>query len=108
MSVSIETLEQLKTKLVTQTDLGMPVQTDLYAHLTEVFNRLNLHNGHKGFDNFEQISGLVKRTNFEVKKVQKDDDLNNAMKVVNNAEAIAMIEKAKKFILSKNQPISHG
>lgn len=106
MSVSIDTLEQLKAKLLVLQDLGMPVKTDLYAHLTEVFNRLNLHNAHNGFDKFEDISGLVKRTNFEVKNFQKDEDLNNSMKVVSNAQAIALIEKAQKFILSRSQPIN--
>jgi hypothetical protein len=43
MSVSIETLEKLKIQLKQVKDLGTPIKADLYAHLTEVFNRIMLH-----------------------------------------------------------------
>jgi hypothetical protein len=43
MSVSIETLEKLKIQLKQLKDLGTPIKADLYAHLTEVFNRIMLH-----------------------------------------------------------------
>ena len=40
MSVGFETLEKLKKELKQAKDLGMPIKTDLYSHLIEVFNRI--------------------------------------------------------------------
>lgn len=104
MSVSIDTLETLKQKLISCKDLGMPIKTDLYSHLTEVFNRLNLHNQHNAWQDFEQISALVKRTSFEMKKVKTDKEVNRAVGVVSNAEAIKLIEEAQKFLQHRNKP----
>ena len=60
MSVSFETLDKLKKELQMIKDLGMPIKTDLYAHLTEVFNRIMLHHPEDGYEKFEEISALVK------------------------------------------------
>ncbi len=60
MSVSFETLDKLKKQLQQVKDLGMPIKTDLYNHLTEVFNRIMLHHPEDGYDKFEEISALVK------------------------------------------------
>ena len=43
MSVSLNTLEKLKSQLQQIKDLGTPIKSDLYTHLTEVFNRIMLH-----------------------------------------------------------------
>jgi len=47
-------------------DLGTPIKADLYTHLTEVFNRIMLHHPNDAFEKFEEISGLVKQTNFKI------------------------------------------
>ena len=60
MSVSFETLDKLKKELQMIKDLGMPIKTDLYSHLTEVFNRIMLHHPEDGYEKFEEISALVK------------------------------------------------
>ena len=60
MSVSFETLDKLKKQLQQVKDLGMPIKTDLYNHLTEVFNRIMLNHPEDGYDKFEEISALVK------------------------------------------------
>lgn len=60
MSVSLETLEKIKSQLQRARDLGTPIQSDLYTHLTEVFNRIMLHHPLDAYDKFEEISGLVK------------------------------------------------
>lgn len=44
----------------------MPISTDLYSHLTEVFNRIMLHHQDDGYEKFEEISALVKQTNFKI------------------------------------------
>ena len=67
MSVSLETLDQLKQQLKAVKALGNPLKTDFYTHLIEVFNRIQLHNFHDGYDKFEEISALVKQTNFKIK-----------------------------------------
>ena len=53
MSVSEQTLLDLKAKLKAQQELGLRVPTDLYAHLTEVFNRISLHHASGAFEEFE-------------------------------------------------------
>lgn len=60
MSVSYETLNKLQKELQQAKDMGMPIKTDLYGHLTEVFNRIMLHHPDTGYDKFEEISALVK------------------------------------------------
>ena len=76
MSVSLETLERLKTQLKKVKDLGTPIKADLYTHLTEVFNRIMLHHPADAYDKFEEISGLVKYTNFKIKDPDTDKDVN--------------------------------
>ena len=57
---ALETLEKLKKDLKQLKDLGMPIKTDLYSHLIEVFNRIMLHHPEDGYEKFEEISALVK------------------------------------------------
>ena len=76
MSVSLETLEKLKNQLKQVKDLGTPIKADLYTHLTEVFNRIMLHHPNDAYDKFEEISGLVKKTNFKIKDPEFDVQVN--------------------------------
>ena len=69
----------------------MPVSTSLYEHLTELFNRLSLHHQAEAWENFEQISGLVKRSQFVVNKTQNEQDVKNKIGVVTNAQALDFI-----------------
>lgn len=72
MSVNLQTLEKLKAQLKESKDLGQPIKADLYSHLIEVFNRIMLHHPTDAYDKFEEISALVKRTNFQIKDPQYD------------------------------------
>ena len=76
MSVSFETLDKLKKRLKEIKDLGMPIRADLYSHLTEVFNRIMLHHPEDGYEKFEEISALVKQTNFKIKDPANDFEVN--------------------------------
>lgn len=98
MSVSFETLEKLKTQLNQVKDLGAPIQSDLYGHLTEVFNRIMLHHPNDAYDKFEDISGLVKQTNFKIKDPSNDYDINEKAGVITNQDALDMIAKAKNLL----------
>jgi hypothetical protein len=60
MSVGLNTLERIKDQLKQAKNIGVPTQSDLYGHLTQVFNRIMLHHKEDGFDKLEQISQLVK------------------------------------------------
>jgi hypothetical protein len=40
----------MKQKLLATHTLGMPVDSDLYKHLVELFNRLTLHHQDVAFD----------------------------------------------------------
>jgi transcriptional regulatory protein LevR len=60
MSVSLETLERIKGQLKEEIGCGNNVNLDLYTHLTEVFNRIMLHNPQDAYHKFEEISHLIK------------------------------------------------
>ena len=76
MSVSLNTLEKLKSKLQEIKDIGHPIKADLYTHLTEVFNRIMLHHPDDAYDKLEEISGLVKKTNFKIKEPSDEHEIN--------------------------------
>ena len=84
MSVTLETLDKLRDQLKQIKDLGTPIKADLYTHLTEVFNRIMLHHPHDAFDKFEEISGLVKKTNFKIKDPNNDYEVNTKAGEVTN------------------------
>ena len=68
MSVSHETIDNIKNKLIQNSNIGMKTNNNMYSHLMETFSRINLHNQTDAWENFEEISGLVKRSNFQVAK----------------------------------------
>ena len=52
------------------------VKPDLYSHLTEVFNRIINYHPYDAFDRFEEISSLVKETNFNIADPKFDYEVN--------------------------------
>ena len=76
MSVNEQTLERIKTQLREARDIGGNVPQDLYSHLTEVFNRILLHHADNAYDQFEEISALVKQTDLKFKDPKNDFELN--------------------------------
>jgi len=76
MSVNTETLERIKMQLREAKDVGGKVPQDLYTHLTEVFNRILSHNPSSGFDDFEEISALVKQTHLKFQDPKLDVQIN--------------------------------
>ena len=98
MSVSYETQDRLKNQLKQIKDLGMPIKADLYSHLTEVFNRIMLHQPNDGYDKFEEISALVKQTNFKIQDPQNDYEVNTSAGVIQNKEMLVLIEKMKNLL----------
>jgi len=72
----------------------MPLDSDFVTHIVEVFSRINLHNGQDAYENFEQISGLVKLTNFKVNLKKQDTELMADSRVVTNQQALEMIARA--------------
>lgn len=89
----------MKNQFQQAKDLGLPIKTNLYEHLTEVFNRLNLHYQVDGFDRFEEISGLVKKNNFKLGTTKSDKDVNDAAMAA--TEVIGMISKAQALLRNK-------
>ncbi len=51
----------------------MPVKSDIQDHLIELFSRIMLHNPKNAYEKFEEISAIVKETNFKIKDPSKDD-----------------------------------
>ena len=98
MSVSIETLEKLKAHLRQQKQIGQPISQDLYSHLIEVFNRVILHHPNDGFDKFEEISALVKQTNFKITDPKTDFNVNSGMKAGSDLDRfMPLLERAQKL-----------
>ena len=71
-----ETLERIRCQLREARDIGASVPQDLYTHLTEVFNRVLVHQGDDAYDKFEEISVLVKQTDLKFKDAKSDKELN--------------------------------
>ena len=76
MSVSQQTLDKIRAQLREAKDIGGNVPQDLYPHLTEVFNRILMHNSDEAFDKFEEISALVKQTDLKFKDPKMDTEVN--------------------------------
>ena len=93
MSVSAETFDRIKTQLRQARDLGQPIKQDLYSHLIEVFNRIMLHHPDDGYDKFEEISALVKQTNFKIRDPKSDFDVNG-----NASQAPAKVAEMNKVL----------
>lgn len=71
----------------------MPIKTDMYSHLTEVFNRMMLHHPTDAYEKFEEISALVKQTNFKIRDPRQDFDVNKQAGAVTNQEMLDFIDK---------------
>jgi radial spoke head protein 4/6 len=94
------TLETLKRQLRTPGAQN----TDLYSHLNEVFNRIIKFHPYDAFDRFEEISTLVKQTNFKIRDPKFDYEVNgqaHAPPSVSQMEVLAFIEKAKNLLKEK-------
>lgn len=76
----------------------MPIQQDLYSHLTEVFNRIMMHHPEDAYDKFEDISALVKKTNFKIRDPDFDYVVNEKAGVISNKEALEFIERVKNLL----------
>ena len=76
----------------------MPISTDLYSHLTEVFNRIMLHHPDDGYEKFEEISALVKQTNFKIQDPKNDFEVNTKAGVIENKEMMEMLQKVKNLL----------
>ena len=74
------------------------MQQDLFTHLTEVFNRILMHHPNDAYDKFEDISALVKKTNFKIKDPEFDHVVNEKAGVITNKQALDLIDKIKKLL----------
>jgi hypothetical protein len=78
MSISPETLQKIRDQLQTAKHVGGAVPSDLYSHLTEVFNRIMLHHPTDSYEKFEEISTLVKHTHLSFADPKHDFEINAA------------------------------
>jgi hypothetical protein len=91
------TLETLKKQLRTPGAQN----SDLYSHLNEVFNRIMKYHPYDAFERFEEISDLVKQTNFKIRDPKFDYEVNGMAHAGPNKqqlEVLAFIEKAKNLL----------
>ena len=74
--------------------------SDLYTHLTEVFNRIMLHHAGDAYDKFEEISTLVKRTHLNFADPKHDFEVNqqSAARSANEEARNAWITKSKNLL----------
>ena len=54
-----------------------------------------MHHKEDGYDSFEDISAMVKETNFKIKDPEPDTAINEKAKQITNKEALEFIEKVK-------------
>ena len=106
MSVSLDTLERIKSQLKQARDQGSTVKLDLYTHLTEVFNRIMLHHPYDAYDKFEEISHLVKQTHLKIKDPKFDYDVNAIQHEQSNPQKEAWIKKCKNLLNEVSHPFA--
>ena len=97
-------LDAIKNQLKASQDQGAAVKPDLYSHLTEVFNRIIQYHPYDAFDRFEEISTLVKETNFKIADPKFDYEVNgnaNYQKTLTNSAAVVLIDRMRNLIHGK-------
>ena len=57
-----------------------------------------LHHPHDAFDKFEEISGLVKKTNFKIKDPNNDYEVNTKAGEVTNQQMLQLLDKARRLL----------
>lgn len=57
-----------------------------------------LHHPSDAFDKFEEISGLVKKTNFKIKDPNNDYEVNKKAGEIANKQMLDLIDKARKLL----------
>lgn len=97
MNINIETFEKVKNNLKDQKNVGA-TKTDLYTHMTEIFNRVMLHHPYDAYDKFEEISHLVKRTHLKIKDPKYDHQVNKIKDEKKNPQVEQMINQSKNLI----------
>lgn len=104
-------LNDIKSQLRFQSDPSQNVSQDLYDHLNEVFNRIIKYHTFDAFDKFEEISLLVKQTQFKIEDPKYAWEVNeNALgqrPQMTNALALEFIDKAKRLLQEKNDVAKH-
>ena len=77
MSLGINTLDKIKQQLKEAKSIGGSHKSDLYQHLTDVFNRIMLHHANgDAFSKVEEISQLVKQTHLKIEDPKYDIEVN--------------------------------
>lgn len=104
--ITEQTLERIRCSLREARDIGGSVPQDLYTHLTEVFNRVLVHNSDDAYDKFEEISALVKQTDLKFKDPKNDSDLNSALSAQSVSERDDWVRRSKNLLNEVNDLIS--
>mmetsp|Transcript_17403 Transcript_17403/g.29285 ORF Transcript_17403/g.29285 Transcript_17403/m.29285 type:complete len:333 (+) Transcript_17403:13-1011(+) len=96
---AIQTLDSIKLQLKQQKEVeGSNVKTDLYSHLTEVFNRILTYHPYDAFDKFEEISNLVKQTNLKFVDPKFDFEINVQGQKLSKDQQLEFISRAKNLL----------
>ena len=106
MSINDQTLNRIRQQLSEARDIGGNVPQDLYTHLTEVFNRILLHQGDDAYDKFEEISGLVKQTDLKFKDPKNAAELNAGSGARAVSESDKWVQRSKNLLNEINDLIS--
>lgn len=72
----------IRKQLEETKNLGLPINQNLYEHLTEVASRVILDHEKDGFEKFEEISALVKCHSFRLGQTQSDSAVNERAGVI--------------------------
>lgn len=80
--------------------------SDLYQHLTEVFNKLILHYPSDAFDKFEEVSYLCKNKSLNLDEFLKIDDTRNYDKLAQSLQD--WIKKAPELVFEVRTSTTHS
>lgn len=61
MSAEVNTFESIKALLRQSKQIGA-IKVDLFTHITEIINRIIAHHKYDGYQKFEEISLLIRKT----------------------------------------------
>lgn len=100
MSTESETFHNVKTVLQKSRQVGA-IKTDLFAHITEIINRIVSHHKYDAYQKFEEISQLVKKTQLNIKNPKRLEQVKQLDSESANAELDRYVKELRALLSDK-------
>ena len=101
MSTEVNTFESIKELLQTSQQCGA-IKTDLFTHITEIVNRILTHHKYDGYQKFEEISLLIKKTQLNVKNPKTSEQIKAIAKDSINTELENYVKQVRDLLHIKH------